>query len=80
METCRPDGELLVDIPHGGGQVVAGEEHSDRDALSSHWGAVHDLVPGREQEQDEQKVVRSRTWRLSHSHGRYWDHCLSSLA
>ena len=38
------DTELLVDIPHGGREVVAGQEETDGDGLPSHWSTVHDLI------------------------------------
>ncbi len=38
-------GELLVDVPHGGGEVVAREKDADRYRLALDRRAIHDLVP-----------------------------------
>ena len=41
-----PDGKFLVDIPHGGSEVVSREEHANGNALAPHRSTVHDLVFG----------------------------------
>ena len=41
-----PYRKFLIDVPHCGGEVIAGEEDSDGDALPPHRRPVHDLVLG----------------------------------
>ena len=43
-EMYSPDGKFLVDIPHGGSEVVSREEHANGNALAPHRSTVHDLV------------------------------------
>lgn len=61
------DAELLVDVAHGGREVVAGQEHADGDGLAAHGRAVHDLILG-----DRLVVVegvRAGAWRGTGARG-----------
>ena len=46
VQIPSPYRKFLIDVPHGGGKVVASEEDPDGDALSPHRGTVHNLVLG----------------------------------
>merc|ERR1712106_156531 len=41
-----PDRKLLVDVPHGGGEVVSSKEDPDGNTLPPDWRPVHYLVLG----------------------------------
>ena len=40
------DAEFLVDVSHGGREVIAGQEQAYGDGFPTHGGSIHDLVLG----------------------------------